>query len=156
MKVRIKQLHDQAKMPFKKHEADAGFDLYATTKSYEQGNLVYGTGLAFEIPEGFVGLVFPRSSIANKTISLTNSVGVIDAHYRGEVFFKFKPTLKASTVGEHEIGFAVNSLIPDSYKVGERIGQLIIMPIPSVKFEFAEELTNTERGTGGYGSTGSK
>src|SRR5690625_7975433 len=84
MKVKIKKLHEQAKMPFKKHSADAGFDLYATSRVNEGGNIVYGTGLAFEIPEGFVGLVFPRSSIANKTIALSNAVGVIDASYRGE------------------------------------------------------------------------
>lgn len=150
MKVKIKKLNDLAKMPFRKHEADAGFDLYATTRVNEGGNIVYGTGLAFEIPEGFVGLVFPRSSIANKVIALSNAVGVIDASYRGEVTFKFKPSLDIllNVLNGEELN--------KPYEVGERIGQLIIMPIPSVQFEFAEELSSTKRGAGGYGSTGSK
>ena len=138
MKVRIKRLHENAKMPFRKHEADAGFDLYATTKDLEGGNIVYGTGLAFEIPNGYVGLVFPRSSIANKTITLSNSVGVIDASYRGEVTFKFKPTLKVSNGGNKTNGISTRDVFADDYKVGERIGQLIIMPIPSVSFEFTD------------------
>lgn len=156
MKVKIKRLHDNAKMPFRKHEADAGFDLYATTKDYKDGNIVYGTGLAFEIPNGYVGLVFPRSSIANKTIALSNSVGVIDASYRGEVSFKFKPTLKVSTGGNHTNGISTRDIFANDYEVGERIGQIIIMPIPSIEFEFTDELSDTQRGTGGYGSTGTK
>ncbi|HLS11781.1 MAG TPA: hypothetical protein VK050_06430 [Flavobacteriaceae bacterium] len=155
MKVKIKKLHEQAKMPFKKHSADAGFDLYATSRVNEGGNIVYGTGLAFEIPEGFVGLVFPRSSIANKTIALSNAVGVIDASYRGEVTFKFKPTLTIAS-NKNFAGIEVGCIINGSYNIGERIGQLIIMPIPSVQFEFTEELTSTARGAGGYGSTGTK
>ena len=138
MKINIKKLNPLAILPTKAHSTDAGFDLYATSKTYdEDGNVVYGCGLAFEIPEGYMGLVFPRSSNAKKSLLLSNSVGVIDAGYRGEVTAKFK------------------KLYPgEEYKIGERFAQLIILPIPSVVFNLVDELSDSERGTGGYGSTG--
>jgi dUTP pyrophosphatase len=114
-------------------------DLTATSKSYdENNNVVYGTGLAVEIPEGYVGLVFPRSSICKKDLFLTNSVGVIDSGYRGEIIAKFKHT----------------DNLPVEYRVGERIAQLIIIPHPYIEFELANELSESERGSGGYGSSG--
>lgn len=147
MKVKVKKLVPGAVVPRKAHASDAGFDLVAVSKSYDEyGNLVYGTGLAFEIPEGYVGLVFPRSSISKKICSLANSVGVIDSGYRGEVTFKFKP-----------LGTYTNVAMNDSfmrYDVGDRIGQMIVMPLPEVEFEVADELGSSERGEGGYGSTG--
>ncbi len=91
MKVKIKKLHKNAIIPQYAKSGDAGMDLVATSKSYDKhGNVVYGTGLAFEIPKGFVGLLFPRSSNAKKDLLLSNSVGVLDSGYRGEVMFKFK------------------------------------------------------------------
>lgn len=123
------------------HSTDAGMDLFATSKYYDaDGNVVYGTGLAFEIPRGYVGLVFPRSSNATKKLLLSNSVGVIDSGYRGEVKFKFKRLFHLDDMVE--------------YEVGERVGQMIIMPYPRIEFVVVDELTNSERGTGGYGSTG--
>lgn len=159
MKVRIKKLSPNARIPKKAHSTDAGFDLYATSRKLDDdGNIVYGTGLAFEIPEGFVGYVFPRSSISKQNLFLTNSVGVIDAGYRGEVTAKFKMSQKAGMLereGEHY--FAIPTFPGCTvYEVGERIAQLIIMPIPAIEFTEAEELSSSERGTGGYGSTGSK
>ena len=138
MKINIKKLSSLAVSPWKAHLTDAGFDLYATSKHYdENGNVVYGCGLAFEIPEGYMGLVFPRSSNARTSLLLSNSVGVIDSGYRGEVTAKFK------------------KLYPgEEYKIGERFAQLIILPIPSVVFNLVDELSDSERGTGGYGSTG--
>lgn len=139
MEVRIKKLTENAKMPTKAHATDAGYDLYAASTSVDKNyNVVYGTGIAVEIPAGYVGLVFPRSSIASKDIMLSNSVGVIDSGYRGEVMAKFK-----RVTGEF-----------DSYQVGDRIAQLIIMPYPEVVFVEADELTDSDRGIGGYGSTG--
>lgn len=127
-------------LPTKAHATDAGFDLYATSKTYDNdGNVVYGCGLAFEIPYGYMGLVFPRSSNAKKSLLLSNSVGVIDAGYRGEVTAKFKRLYPISQ-GE--------------YAIGERFAQLIVMPIPAVEFEESEELSESERGVGGYGSSG--
>lgn len=149
MKVRIKKLVPEAVVPHKAFKSDAGFDLVATSRSRdEHGCIVYGTGLAFEIPEGYVGLLFPRSSNAKKDLLLSNSVGVLDSHYRGEVTFKFKPAQKFGWCRTCEAAYR------DVYEVGDRIGQLIIMPIPEIEFEVAEELSETDRGTGGYGSSG--
>lgn len=158
MKVTFKKLNDKAVMPKKAHPTDAGYDLTATSRKVDDmGNIVYGTGLAFEIPEGYTGLLFPRSSISKTNLTLTNAVGVIDSHYRGEVTFKFKVL---QMVGEYDSGSGGKILGHDfddaiyAYTVGERIGQLIIMPIPEIEFEEAAELSTTDRGTGGYGSTG--
>lgn len=139
MKVRIKKLDPNSVIPTYAKEGDAGLDLTAVSKTVDHsGNIVYGTGLAFEIPQGYVGLVFPRSSNAKKDLWLTNSVGVIDSGYRGEVMFKYRPV----------------SFQERTYMVGERIGQLIIMPYPHIEFEEADELSESERSTGGYGSSG--
>jgi len=142
MQVKIKKLHPQAVIPKYAKPGDAGLDLTATSCCREGDNLVYGTGLAIEIPQGFVGLLFPRSSLTNYTLLLGNHVGVVDSGYRGEVMFKFK-----------------EMTYPDSYKaynVGDRIGQLLIIPYPKVELVEVKELSSSERGTGGYGSTNEK
>lgn len=157
MKVKVKKLSENAVLPKKAHKTDAGFDLVATSREFDKdGNIVYGTGLAFEIPEGYVGYLFPRSSVSKKDVMLANAVGVIDAGYRGEVTAKFKPMPRARETyskidGEHEYSF---KLFGKDYKVGERIAQLIIMPLPEVELEEADELSESDRGKGGYGSTG--
>jgi len=137
MKVKVRKLHEDAKTPQYAKDGDAGMDLVALTENWCDQYVEFGTGLAFEIPEGYVGLLFPRSSISKKDMVLANSVGVIDSGYRGEVSFRFKLT------GMQEL-----------YKVGDRIGQIVIMPFPKIEFEIAESLSSTERGAGGYGSTG--
>ena len=153
MKVRIKKLNESAVIPHKAHATDAGFDLVATSFHYdENGCAVYGTGLAFEIPKGYVGLLFPRSSNAKMDLTLTNSVGVIDSGYRGEVMLKFKPSLYWG--GDAHIPMARHALTNYIYEVGDRIGQLIIIPYPEIEFIESNELSDSERGTGGYGSTG--
>lgn len=144
MKVKIKKLHPDAVVPSYAKPGDAGMDLTAFSKKVENGLYVYGTGLAFEIPPGFVGLVFPRSSISKKELTLANSVGVIDSGYRGEVCFKFRDVVRDDW----------DYCDPFDYSVGDRIGQLIIMPYPQVEFEEVEELEDTERGDGGFGSSG--
>ena len=150
MKVRIKKLHPDAIIPKYAHDDDAGLDLTAVSMYYDtHGNICYGTGLAFEIPPGYVGLVFPRSSCAHKQHCLANAVAVIDSGYRGEVIMKFKPSI---ALDSHQC--ATNRRIYGIYKVGERIAQMIIMPYPHIEFEETEELSETERGTGGYGSSG--
>lgn len=139
IKVKIKKLSKNAKLPTKAHETDAGYDLYAASISVDKNyNIVYGTGIAVEIPNGYVGLVFPRSSIASKDIMLTNSVGVIDSGYRGEIMAKFK-----RVTGEF-----------GAYQVGDRIAQLIIMPYPEIEYEEVDDLSDSDRGVGGYGSSG--
>ena len=126
-------------MPTKAHTTDAGCDLYATSKEYDEcGCVVYGTGIAVEIPQGYVGFVFPRSSIARTGLALSNAVGVIDSGYRGEVMAKFRRV----------------QIPAEEYKVGERIAQLVVMPYPEVNFEEVAELSVSDRGVGGYGSSG--
>ena len=118
---------------------DAGMDLYATSFAIDQNNnYVFGTGLAMEIPEGYVGLVFPRSSISKTAHSLRNAVGVIDSGYRGEIMMKYDINTHNSPV----------------YEIGDRIAQIIIMPYPQIEFEEVWELTKTQRGKGGFGSSG--
>lgn len=137
MQVKIKKLNEKAVIPKYSKDGDAGLDMVATSVEFDsRGYVIYGTGLAIEIPKGFVGLVFPRSSVSNKDLLLSNSVGVIDSGYRGEIMAKFK------------------IMGTDLYEVGERCLQLIILPYPSIEFVEIDELSETERGTGGYGSTG--
>lgn len=170
MKVKIKKLHESAVIPSYSKKGDAGMDLTAVDYYYDvEGNIVYRTGLAIEIPEGYVGLIFPRSSICNYDINLTNAVGVIDSGYRGEVTMKFKPTLcfqpneATNYLADDKFDASDGVYIPYDervpiephvYECGERVGQIIIMPYPQIEFEEVESLTETERGDGGYGSTG--
>lgn len=144
--VKFVKLDPEAKAPFKANPTDAGWDLHcvASPEIDEEGNHVYRTGLALEIPDGHVGLLFPRSSIAKKDLLLSNSVGVVDCHYRGEVLAKFKAYVTYDS--EHTYCHI--------YEKGDRICQLIVMPIPQVEMEEVSELSETDRGTGGYGSSG--
>lgn len=143
MQLKFKKLSENAVLPVKAHATDAGLDLTATsitTQINESGQvmLVYHTGLAVEIPEGYVGLLFPRSSIYKKSLAQTNSVGVIDAGYRGEIMAVFKST---------------TDVVPAVYKVGERFAQLVIVPIPELEVVEADELSDSDRGENGHGST---
>lgn len=148
MQVKVKKLSPEAVIPQYAKSGDAGLDLTAISMETDEfGNIVYGTGLAFEIPEGFVGLLFPRSSIYKTGLSLSNSVGVIDSGYRGEIIFKFR-----KAAGVHEAGGVVFHNI--KYDRGDRVGQIVILPHPKVELEEVEELVESERGEGGYGSTG--
>ena len=150
MVVKIKKLHPNSVIPNYAKPGDAGMDLTAVSKFFDEfGNICYGTGLAFEIPEGYVGLIFPRSSCSKKQLSLANAVAVIDSGFRGEVVMKFKPSL-ALDRGQ----CVTDRLTYGTYNVGDRIAQMIIMPYPYIEFEEADKLSETDRGTGGYGSTG--
>jgi len=158
MKVRIKKLYNDSILPTKAHDTDAGYDLYAHSMSHDNdGNIVYGCGIAFEIPKGYVGLVFPRSSNAKKDLILSNSVGVIDSGYRGEISFKFKKNLKLhteyGTMGfDNEIELVKGDY--KEYSLGDRIGQIIIMPYPEIEFVESDSLSDSDRGLDSYGSSG--
>lgn len=173
LKVKIKKLNENAVIPTYAKYGDAGMDLVATSKYYDDnGNIVYGTGLAFEIPKGYVGLLFPRSSNSKKDLLLSNSVGVLDSGYRGEVMFKFKKQINneksvlntiiaVQNMAEIKDDFKKLGLLDEDdienfteYQLGDRVGQIIILPYPQIEFEESEELSETERGNGGYGSTG--
>ena len=140
MKVGIKKLHPDAVIPKYSKPGDAGLDLTAVEViNDERFQVTYRTGLAMEIPLGYVGLLFPRSSIRNYEISLSNCVGVIDSGYRGEIQFTFNK----------------NGGIPSKrYEKGDRVGQIIIMPYPEIEFVELDNLTETVRGEGGFGSSG--
>lgn len=151
MVVKIKKLVPGAVMPKKAHSTDAGYDLVAVSRKVdEDGAVVYGFGLAMEIPDGYVGLVFPRSSIAKKDLALSNAVGVVDSGFRGEVLAKFKPSLRVS---EWEDGRG-SVLGTEWYEVGDRIAQLVVVKLPDVQLVESDELSESERGEGGYGSSG--
>lgn len=167
--IKIKLLNERAVMPTKAHNSDAGYDLTATSMDYDDhGNVVYGTGVAVEIPEGYVGLVFPRSSSANTCLILSNCVGVIDAGYRGEITCKFtskhKMTYYASFWERLKFFFTLKNTIgqvytlhhndASIYEVGDRIAQLVIVKLPDVALVQSPDLSDSERGKGGYGSSG--
>lgn len=143
--VKVKKLDKRAEIPFYSTDGSAGMDIKAVrAEPYTVSDIVYRdkikyyTGLAFEIPEGHVMLLFPRSSVAKKELDLTNCVGVVDSDYRGEVTAVFRATKN----------------MPVTYNIGERIIQAIVIPYPKVIMQEVEELSKTERGVGGYGSTG--
>ena len=137
--VKIRKLNPNAVIPSYSKDGDAGMDLVATEIISETTDqITYGTGISMEIPKGYVGLVFPRSSIRKYELELTNSVGVIDSGYRGEIQATFNKV--------H------NKL--NSYNVGDRIAQIMIIPYPRISFIEVEELSTSERGSGGFGSTG--
>ncbi len=143
MKVRIKKLNPNAVIPTYAKTGDAGMDLTITNIISETTtDVTYGFGIALEIPFGFVGLIFPRSSVRKYDLALTNSVGVIDSGYRGELQATFKKTswLKQDS--------------STKYNIGDKGAQIMIIPHPTIEFEETDELSNTERGDGGFGSTG--
>ena len=142
MKIKFKKLDPFARTPKFAHKGDAGADLFATSYEYdaEHDNYIYGTGLAVEVPEGHVMLIFPRSSNRKTDCYMTNHVGVVDSGYRGEVMVTFKSRDR--------------NFLTKPYEIGDRIAQAIILPYPVVEYEETDELSETERGTGGHGSTG--
>ena len=142
MKIKVKLIDENIKTTIPKYQkdGDAGLDLVATSIEFTDDFIEYGTNLAIEVPKYHVGLIYPRSSISKYDQSLCNSVGVVDSNYRGEVKLRFKFT-------DH---YNPNKM----YNVGDRIGQLIIMPIPKIELELVSELSDTNRGDKAWGSSG--
>ena len=138
LELKVKKIHPDAIIPKYAYEEDAGMDIYSVSKEITEDYIEYRTGICIEIPEEHVCLIFPRSSISKKDLSLCNSVGVLDSGYRGEIKFRF---LKH---GEK------------IYNVGEKVGQIIILPYPKMEVQEVNELPETARGSGGFGSTGIK
>ena len=156
MEIKIKKLKENAVIPSYAKQGDAGMDLTATSKWYDDnGNTCYGTGLAFEIPEGYFGLLVPRSSNAKTDLRLTNSSGILDSGYRGEVMFKYRNDNFSRMDGGLRNHLMMGDIaFNNEYEVGDRIGQILVLPYPEIEFVEVEELSETERGEGGYGSTG--
>ena len=140
MFVNIKKLSASAIVPRYSNPGDAGMDLTCTViLSVSKYQVVYGTDIALEIPKGFVGLIYPRSSIRKYDLTLANSVGVIDSGYRGEIQVTFNKTKYAT---------------PKIYEIGDRVCQIIIVPYPDIVFNEVSEFSDTERGEYGHGSSG--
>ncbi len=144
MIISVKKLNEYAALPTSGSKYAAGYDLYANIPHGVQdvapgGTEKIGTGVCFEIPEGYFGAIFARSGLATKRgLRPANCVGVIDSDYRGEVI-----------VALHN-----DSSSPEKIYHGDRIAQLVILPYLAVDFKEVDELSNTERGEGGFGSTG--
>lgn len=145
MDVRFKRLNDLAKIPTRGSKFSAGYDLYAATDKDIQipphSTVKIGTGLAMELPVGWFGAIFARSGIATKRgLRPANCVGVADADYRNEYIVALhNDTTETKTV-----------------QAGERIAQLVILPCQDIDFKEVNELHDTDRGMGGFGSTGEK
>ncbi len=168
MKVNIKKLNENAVIPQYAKPGDAGMDITATSINVTDNYIEYGTGLAFEVPEGYVMLIFPRSSVSKYDLSLANAVGVLDSSYRGELKLRFKRNYRIENEPSKETDykFTTTSIVnPGSaneyqwnacnwYNIGDRIGQIMILPYPVIQFNEVEELSETERGAGGFGSSG--
>ena len=154
--MKICKLHRNAIVPTYAHATDACFDLYAATVAgmTELGRHVdpmhpvtCGTGLAFELPEGFAMLIFSRSGHGFKhDARLANCVGVIDAGYAGEVMVKLTT--------DNSVGLDTGRIVPLHVKPGDRIAQAMLVAVPRVEFEVVEQMGLTERGAGGFGSSG--
>lgn len=147
MEVKIKKLVEEAIIPSYAKPGDAGLDLTAVSYDYKADIdcHVYGTGIAVEIPEGYVGLIYPRSSNRKTDAYMCNHVGVVDSGYRGEIMVSFK-------LRDRDVKDIPQLFKP--YEVGDKIAQLIIVPYPKIEFKVVDELSTTERGEGGHGSTG--
>lgn len=142
MKLKVKRLSPQAVLPKRAMEGDAGLDLVAVSEIVEDGKMYgyieYKTGLAITPPPGYFLAVVPRSSISKTGLWQANSIGVIDPGYTGEITVRFKYIPRT-----------------DKYKPGDRIGQLLVLPLPKIEVEEVEALAETERGALGFGSSGS-
>ena len=139
--IQVKKLHENATLPTRATTGSAGTDLYACEKIniWPGHTVMVPLGFSMEIPDGYVGLIFARSGLATKRdLAPANKVGVIDSDYRGEW-----------VVALHNHGQRIREV-----EAGERIAQLVIVPCLIDSFEFTEELSTTERGNGGFGSTG--
>ena len=134
--VKFKKVNPNAERPRKAHPTDAGYDLTVVSGiKVNSGLYEYNSGIALELPEGHCALIFPRSSVSNTGAFLANSIGLVDQNFRGEIKVRFYATSAP-------------------YGLGERMAQLVILPLPSVVFEEVEKLGETDRNVGGFGSTG--
>ena len=149
MQLKVKRLDKDMPMPQYAKEGDAGFDLRSTESITVMPGCteIVGTGLAFEIPDGFFGLIAPRSGLGSRYgLTLANTPSIIDSGYRGEVklaLHKLAPMDDDSPLG---VGYLVER--------GERVAQMVIIPYASCEFEDVDELSETDRGSGGFGSSG--
>lgn len=136
--IKVKKLNEGATLPVKAHEDDAGWDLVATRVNFYEKYIEYGTSLAIGVPKGYYGRLAARSSIRNYDLILSNGTGTLDSGYLGEVVFCFK-RLKEN--GKF-------------YNIGDKIGQLTVLQLPNLELVEVDDLEDSERGEGGFGSSG--
>lgn len=144
LNVKVKKVLSNAQLPVKGSEGAAAYDVFAATETFKAERtgpiFEYDTGLSFEIPSGVGMFILPRSGITTKTtMILGNSIGLLDSDYRGTLKFQFRN---------------VNPGMGKKYNVGDRIGQIVILPVPEINFQEVSELSDTKRGEGGFGSSG--
>lgn len=158
LQVKIKKLDERATIPSQAHETDAGYDLVALDDAkvvFEEdiqhalkylNYIEYRTGIAIEPPDGYHFEIYPRSSVSKMGLVLANSIGLIDASYRGELILRFKPVMTVTDIG--------HPVFTKFYKAGEKIGQLVLKKTNHAEFVQVDELSDTKRGDGAFGSTG--
>jgi dUTP pyrophosphatase len=160
MQINFKVLHQNAKMPFRGSKHAAGYDLFCSSMRRAGDIIICGTGLAVEIPRGYFGGIYARSSIYLAGWEKVGGVTVVDSDYRGEVFVLFRDTYRQQPRTDKIRDYLMQSGQADKvemlrpYAVGDRIAQLVLQPCSVLKFVQCEELSKTARGDGGYGSTG--
>lgn len=141
MELKVKKFNPEAKLPAYSRPQDAGLDLTAVDDgvlSEDGTQITYRTGIGVELPENTAGLLMPRSSICKYSLNLSNSVGLLDENFRGEIKFVF------NVIHNREQKF---------YNKGDRLGQLLIVPVVRVSPKFVGELSRTDRGENGFGSS---
>ena len=161
MTIKVKKLDPEAVLPKSANPADAGYDLVALDDGVvaKDGYIQYRTGIAIAPPEGYHTEIFPRSSISKYDLALANSIGLVDNGYRGEILVRFKPTIIMLDYRKDPAKIVrcyLNRLEDDElriYKKGDRIAQLVVRKTENATFEWSEDLDQTVRGTGGFGST---
>ncbi len=152
MKLKVKKLHPDAQLPKRAKVGDAGYDIIALNDGvWDKTNSIfiqYETGLAIEPEIGYHVEIFPRSSISRTDLILANCIGLVDNGYRGELLIRFKPTSIPETKEDWHNGMML-------YKKGDKIAQLVIRKTTEAEIEEVLELSETDRGSGGFGSSGS-
>lgn len=158
--IGYKKLVPEAQAPYQKYKTDAGYDLSAVSITKTDDYIEYGTGIAVEIPTHMVGLVFPRSSVTGKDLLLKNCVGVIDSQYRGEIRCRFYETKEFLDYVQLDLFNGTSQHIHQPrlkrnvYEIGERVCQIIFLTLPEISLREKQELSDTDRGDGGFGHTG--
>jgi dUTP pyrophosphatase len=161
MKMKIKKLSPEAVLPARAKEGDAGYDVIAIADgvwSKDKTYIEYSTGLSVELPIGYHVELFPRSSISKTDLLLANSIGLVDNGYRGELLLRFKYVHRHTDLptGEIPMSAAIDHVMaePILYKKGDKIGQIVVRKTYELPVEEVSELSDSDRGTGGFGSTG--
>lgn len=153
--VKFKKLYDDAKEPVRANSEDAAWDVFChSIQVGKEGFVACKIGIAVEAPKGFSFIAVPRSSLSKKGWALSNSIGIIDNPYRGEIEYRFRPTLSYVKQGFHNSSYDMLPGQEIPFEVGERIGQIKLVRDYDLKFVEVSELSDSSRGAKGFGSSG--